>query len=283
MNIDNVLRAQDGAGVDASVINNSLHELRDYDRERALAYLKASNRYMAELQHKHAGRIHAFASTIPGGGDEFLRELERAVRQDGLKGCFINSSHQGAYPDDDEARPFFELVTALDIPVFMHPPSIGFGEERMREYRLASSVGRPFDNCLALSRLIVRGIFEQFPSLKFVCSHVGGGITEIIGRMDYAYELQDEAFFLGPYEPMLIKHKPSHYLQMIYLDSVSYHLPAARAGLDSVGVDRFVFGTDAPPLTSLKPRGLALIDELALGPADRNKVLYANAARLLKI
>ena len=35
--------------------------------------------------------------------------------------------------------------------------------------------------------------------------------------MDYAYELQDEAFFLGKYEPMLIRRKPSEYLKMMYL------------------------------------------------------------------
>ena len=91
-----------------------------------------------------------------------MRELERAVKEDGLRGVLISSSHRGAYPDDADARPFFALATALDIPVFVHPPSVGFGEERMHEYRLASSVGRPFDNCLALARLIVAGIFEEF-------------------------------------------------------------------------------------------------------------------------
>src|SRR5207247_469954 len=82
------------------------------------------------------------------------------------KGVFINSSHKGHYPDDDEARPFWELAQELDIPVMIHPPHVGFGEERMKEYRLASSVGRPFDLTLALSRLIVRGILEDFPRLK---------------------------------------------------------------------------------------------------------------------
>ena len=55
----------------------------------------------------------------------------------------INSSHKGHYPDDDDARGFWELVQDLDIPVMIHPPHVGFGEERMKEYRLASSVARP--------------------------------------------------------------------------------------------------------------------------------------------
>jgi aminocarboxymuconate-semialdehyde decarboxylase len=116
-----------------------------------------------------------------------------------------------------------------------------------------------------------------------VGTHLGGGICEMIGRMDYAYELQDEAFFLGSYEPMLIRHRPSHYLKMMYLESTSYHLPAARCALETVGADRFIFGTDAPPLTSLKRRGVELIRQLKLGAEDERKVFCDNAKKLLKI
>ena len=88
------------------------------------------------------------------------------MKEDDLRGVLISSSHRRAYPDDDDARPFFRLACDLDIPVFMHPPSVGFGEERMKEFRLASSVGRPFDSCLALARLIVRGVFEELPEAQ---------------------------------------------------------------------------------------------------------------------
>ena len=57
---------------------------------------------------------------------------------------------------------------------------------------------------------------EDFPRVKIVASHGGGGICETISRMDYAYELQEEAFFLGSYAPMKIKHPPSHYLKRMY-------------------------------------------------------------------
>jgi hypothetical protein len=137
------------------------------------------------------------ASTVPYGGDKFLREFERAIKEDGLKGAWITSSLQGKYPDDDEAMPFFQLAQELDVPVVIHPPSVGFGEERMRDYRLASSIGRPMDGALAIARLIVRGVFEKFPKLKLVGTHLGGGICEMIGRMNYA-TAAGEAFFLAP-------------------------------------------------------------------------------------
>jgi predicted TIM-barrel fold metal-dependent hydrolase len=221
------------------------------------------------------------ATCVPGGGDECLRELERAVKDDDCRAVIINSSHQGHYPDAEEARPFFALVTDLDIPVFVHPGDST--TPATADYRLASSISRPADNCLSLARLIVRGIFEQFPSLKLVGSHLGGGICEVIGRMDYAYSLPDFAFFLGPYAPMLIKHPPSHYLKMMYLESTCYHVPAARCAMETVGVDHFVFGTDAPPLKPLKKAGVEIIRSLKLAPADEAKVFSGNARKLLKI
>jgi aminocarboxymuconate-semialdehyde decarboxylase len=282
MTIENVLDAAKEGGVDRTVISNPAHELRHMDAGQQLKTVRMINEYLASLAHKH-DNIYALATTVPYGGEPFLKELERAVKQDGAKGVIILSSLPGHYPDDDDALPFFRLATELDIPVFMHPPSVGFGEERLNIYRLASSVGRPMDGALAISRLIVRGIFEKLPGLKLVASHLGGGICEMIGRMDYAYNLQEEAYFLGPYEPMLIKHPPSHYLKMMYLESTCYHAPAARCAMETVGVDHFVFGTDAPPLKPLKKAGVEIIRLLKLAPTDEAKVFSGNARKLLKI
>jgi aminocarboxymuconate-semialdehyde decarboxylase len=247
--IDNVLRLHDEVGLDVSVISNSGHYLKEYSREEALPAICEANQYLAALRDQHRGRVVALAVAIPGGGDAHLRELERAVKQDDLRGVLISSSHRRAYPDDDDARPFFRLACDLDIPVFMHPPSVGFGEER-----------------------------------KFVASHLGGGICEIIGRMDYAYELRDNPLILGPYgPPIYISRKPSDYLRMLYFDTVSYHAPAVECAIKTVGADRLIFGTDSPMMLALKKRGRDLIDQVELSPTDKAKVLGGTARMLLKL
>ena len=282
MTLEHALAAHRLVGLDRTVISNAVHYIRfcKTDKE-ALAAIESSNRWLAHCRDAHPDKFVAMATCIPGGSDEGLRELERAVRQDDARAVIINSSHHGHYPDEDAARPFWQLVTDLDIPVFIHPGDAT--TPAMADYRLASSVGRPMDNALALARLIVRGIFEKFPTLKLVGTHLGGGICEMIGRMDYAYRLQDEAYFLGSYEPMLIKHPPSHYLKMMYLESTCYHPPAARCAIDTVGIDHFVFGTDSPPLFVLKREGVDLINKIGLSPAEKNKVYYENARKLLKL
>jgi predicted TIM-barrel fold metal-dependent hydrolase len=143
MTIENVLAAQKTAGIDRSVVSYPYHELREInDPRQQLEAIATHNRYLASLQ-KH-DTISVLASMVPHGGDAFLREFERAVKQDGCKGAMIMSSLQGHYPDDDDAFAFFQLAVDLDVPVFVHPPSIGFGEERA-EHLQARLERRPPD------------------------------------------------------------------------------------------------------------------------------------------
>jgi aminocarboxymuconate-semialdehyde decarboxylase len=82
---------------------------------------------------------------------------------------------------------------------------------------------------------------------------------------------------------MKIKHAPSHYLKKMYLDTVTYNAPAVRMVLDWVGPDQVLYGSDAPPLTSLKPRAIKLIRDLDIPEPQREAIFWKNAARLLKL
>lgn len=280
--IENLLEAHEKEGIERCVVSNTIHYLKEKTDTESLTFLQRWNEYAAEIQQKYKDRVVVFTSTLPCGGAPFVKELERAIVEYGLHGVLINSSHQHAYPDDDAAEPFFELVGSLGIPVMMHAPSVGYGEERMHEYRLASSVGRPFDECLSIARLIVRGVFERHPEVKFVGCHLGGGICDVIGRMDYAYELGDRASGLGSYEPMRITKRPSEYLKDLNFDTVAYHPPAVMCAYQTVGAQRLVFGSDAPPLLPLLPRARKIIEELPISDSERADIFANNAIKLLQ-
>ena len=283
MALDNVLDTHRSAGVDKFIVSNPVHYVKGKPDAEAFRGIQRWDEYSAEVAQKYPDETFCFATTVPGGGDHYLKELERAIKEYGLRGVLINSSHNGRYPDEDEARAFFQLVTDLDIPVMVHAPSSSFGEECMNMYRLISSVGRPADECLSLARLLVRGVYEQFPTLKLVGCHLGGGICEVIGRLNYAYELGDFCFFLGPYEPMLITKAPGEYLKLMYMDTAAYHWPAVMCAIQTVGIEHMVFGSDAPPLAPLLPRARKLVEELPIDEADKEKIFYKNPARLLGI
>jgi len=46
---------------------------------------------------------------------------------------------------------------------------------------------------------------------------------------------------------------------------------------------KFLLGTDSPPMIPLKMQGIEMIDQIAMTPAQRDKVMGGNAARLLKL
>jgi len=283
MEIGHSLEVHDAAGVDLVVVTNAMHYVKDLDADRTLDAVRRSDDFLADIARTHPERTICFTTTIPNDDDRYLSQLETAVKEMGLRGVFIHSSHQGHYPDEGRARPFWELCRALDLPVFIHAPSSTFGEECMSMYRLISSLNRPFDECLAIARLIVSGMLERMPGLKIVGAHVGGGISSVIGRMDYAYELGDYVHFLGPYEPVNITKKPSEYLKDIYMDTACYHFPALVAALMTVGPDRLLFGTDAPALVPLLPGCVDLVNQLDIPEEQRDRIFWGNAAQLLNL
>jgi len=129
----------------------------------------------------------------------------------------------------------------------------------------------------------VRGVFEELPELRLICAHVGGGICEVLPRMDVAYELGDYANFLGSYTPLLITKKPSEYAKLLYFDSASYFSPVIRLGIETVGADHMLFGSDAPPLVPMLPRMEELINELQLSHRDREAIFSRNAMSLCNL
>ena len=282
--IENALEAAKIGGVDITVISNPIHNLRDMDPQQQFERCQRQNRFNAECQNKYHGQIVGMASTVPYGGDKFLREFERAIKagrpQGRLDHCRACRATIPTTTRPCRSSSWRRSSTCRWSSIRRRSASARSG---CATIGLASSIGRPMDGALAISRLIVRGVFEKFPKLKLVGTHLGGGICEMIGRMNYAYRLQDEAFFLGSYEPMLIKHEPLHYLKMMYLESTCYHPPGARCAIDTVGVDHFLFGTDSPPLFVLKQEGVDLINKLGLTPEEKDKVYYQNAKKLLKL
>jgi aminocarboxymuconate-semialdehyde decarboxylase len=242
--------------------------------------MRRFNEFAAEVTARHPGRLLGLASAIPFGGDDYLKEVERAIRQLGLKGIMVNSSVDGEYLDSPRAQPFFELVTALDVPVFIHPPRVTIGAEKMEIFRLPEMVGRPFDTTLSLARFILMGGFERFPALKLVCAHMGGAIALLPGRLDFGYELREDLSF-GPWEPDVITAPPSAYINRLYLDSMGFHPPAVLCCVGTVGADHVVMGSDFPPVHVPVARTVELVRNLPISLADREAILGGNAARLL--
>jgi aminocarboxymuconate-semialdehyde decarboxylase len=276
--IPGLLEEQDNAGVNLTVFGNNW--IRTPERRDSFDIVKEFNEFAAETTAQHPGRLLGLASAVPFGDEQMLKETERAVRDYKLKGIMIGSSVEGEYLDSPRAAPFFELVTELDVPVFVHPPRVTIGAEKMEIFRLPEMLGRPFDTTLSLARFILTGGLEKFPKLKLVCAHMGGTLPMLPGRLGFGYELRKDTSF-GPWEPDVLTKPPAEYIKQLYMDTVSLHTPAVSCTVETVGVDHVVFGSDFPPVPIALKRSVEVVEELSLPEADKQKILGGNAARLL--
>ena len=276
--LDGLFKEQDEAGVDITVFGNNW--IRSPDKADPLRVVQEFNDHAAELTAKHPTRLLGLACSVPFDDDQILKETEKAVRQYKLKGIMINSSVDGEYLDSPRATSFFELVSDLDVPLFVHPPKFTIGNEKMEIFRLPEMLGRPFDTTLSLTRFIFTGGFERFPKLKMVCAHVGGALPMLSGRYGFGYELRKDMSF-GPWEPDVMTRPPTSYIEQLYVDTVCYHPPAVQCAIDTVGIDHVVFGSDSPPVPLPLIRAVDTVRQLRISDAEKQKIMGGNAASLL--
>ena len=242
--LDGHLAMMDFAGVDMAVISSAEGMTGDLERCRVV------NDELAREVGRFDGRIVGMGHTGPLDWPAGRDELERAWDM-GLKGVAIASTLSGKGLDDEALFPFYERVQERGSFVFVHPTlacgtlgSTGFGA-----YDLFRTVGREFELIAAILRLVCGGVLDRFPGLNVVMSHLGGGITSMVGRIrDY----QDKAFW-GLLDDPVHGKRPAreidHYLrERLFFDTGGHFgdMTAVQAALLNVPPSRILFGTDYP-------------------------------------
>jgi aminocarboxymuconate-semialdehyde decarboxylase len=275
--IDKRVAYLDQHGVDIQAL--STPHSGSYSAEDALVISKMTNDGIAQVVRKYPKRFIGLASIPLRNKAKALDELNRAVNELGMRGVCIDSNVGGIPLDSEELWPFYRKVVELDLPIFVHP---GFpeGPEQYQCYGLVPILGYEFDLMLAQAKLIYGGVLEEFPNLKFIFSHLGAGTPFLKQRIENGWGFAKSS----PDKKARISKPPSYYLEMLYLESVSFYKPAMMCAIQCSGVDKILFGTDYPlyPLGDI-PGSLKMVRELDLCESDKNKILGGNAKRLFKL
>ena len=272
------IRDMDRAGVDVAVQSCIL------GWDTTLENCQLLNDCTARLQVDYPARFVGLAHAPVLDGEGGLRELDRAVSRLGLKGVTISSQINGLSLDAREFAPFYELMTRLAVPIFVHPALSPKGYNLMQDYMLPVILTREFDLGVAVTRLIAGGVVERYPDLRFVFAHFGGGLAgykERISRSSYRFKLP-KSF--------------DDYFDRLYFDMAGFEGSpiALRCALEVIEPGRMVFATDYPQnFNSSDPQqGRSIdgvreyIDEIRALPLDdatKGDMLGETAARLLKL
>lgn len=237
------------------------------------AVAQLCNDYIAGLARRHPTRFFGLCVLPTQDIRASLAELDRCVKQHGMKGWLLYTNLAGRFPDEKEFRPLFARAVELDIPVLLHPAK-PITTDLVKAYEMTSTLGNMFDNTIALTRLVMSGLLDEFPRLKLVCPHLGGTLPYIIGRLDHQVHVLKRG-------PQNLQRKPSDYVRSIHMDIVSPLPEAMRFALDFSGPDKLLFSSDHPwvqPKEILDP-----FLSLKLPAATEQKILSGNARALFKL
>src|SRR5215831_3461031 len=160
----------------ARVVNIPGNLIADVEGHVPHETIMAMNDDLAELVARHPGRIHGLASVDAYDGETSAREAERAIRDLGLRGLFVDCARGERLIDADEARPTLEAAAALGVPVFVHPVAPQPLTRQMAPYGVVGTLfARGTANSAALLALIEGGVFAALPGLRIVVTALAFG------------------------------------------------------------------------------------------------------------
>ncbi|MGH8982354.1 MAG: amidohydrolase family protein [Acidimicrobiia bacterium] len=258
---------------------------------------RAYNDWVAEYCAAYPTRLFGIAAVPLQDVARAVAETERAVNDLGLRGVFIRPS---AYVDELPLNhsvydPFWAACQDLDVPVGLHPgvhvdtPGAcrKFGlvaeSENMMVTNMAmdelhggsglgQAVGNTVDMVVTLGRLLMGGVCERFPRLRFLFLESGGGwVPTQLERMD-------EQVKVFPLEKRWLNLLPSEYFARqcwVSFEPEEWNLAACAQRL---GTNRVLWASDYPH-PEFHPD---VVKELraaiaGLGEPDQRRILGANA------
>ena len=239
------IKEMDETGIDMQVLSLVSPGVQMLDAATAVSAMKRIDNQLAEVVRARPDRFAGLATLAPQNPQESADELERAVRELGLKGACINSQTKGEYLDDKKFWPIFERAEKLDVPVYIHArlPSNQMVKAFMGYPGLALAFwGYGAETSLHAVRLICSGVFEKYPRLKIVLGHLGEALPFWLWRLDRRWTAGAGGSEKG------YARKPSEYFRDNFYITTSgnFWFPPLQECMLAIGADKILFAVDYP-------------------------------------
>lgn len=223
----------------------------EIDAETTSGQPYIGNDYVASVVQQYSDQFIGFASVDPWKGKLAVQELERSVKELGLRGLKLHPTTQAFYPNDTRFYPLWEQAAELGIPVLFHSgqTGVGSGTPGGKGYKLKYSHPMLLDDVAA-----------DFPNLTIIMAHP-------------AVPWQEEQLAVA-------LHKGNVYIDLSGW-SPKYFRPILVQYIRSILQDKVLFGSDYPVLQP--ERWLRDFESLDLKDEVRQKILLDNAKRVLNL
>ena len=256
----------------ARVVNIPGNLIADADGLLPYDTYKIMNDDIADLAARNPGRIHGLASVDGYDGERSAREAERAIKELGLRGLFVDCARGDVLIDAPQVRPVLEVAARLGVPVFAHPVAPQPLTRQMTPYGIIGTLfARGAINSAALIALVEGGVFSELPRLRVVFT------AQAIGGLAMATGLSQQSRLPSGAIEVVRKH--------VYIDTTLVHPAIIRALSDMLGPENILAGSDWP-IAGEKPLQPALMQAMrdaSLTAVQQSAIASKNCERLLAL
>jgi len=266
------------------------------DRELQRAIVGVYNDYMRDLSGQSGGRLVPICAIPFWDVNEAIQELKRCAAM-GYSGALWPATlqkHGLPATTDPEWDPFYAVAQDLDISINFHIgvgltlDEVEFFTSRSHEFDVTLTVGGSslafMSNGTTVTDLIMSGLCERFPRLKFVSVESG------FGYFPYLLETLDWQWKNYNGSERTKRLLPSEYFERQIFST--FWFEESCLSLMSRYADNVMFETDFPHTTCLASgAGTAAPDpefviqraKSVLDPVTFRKVMQTNAAGLYRV
>ena len=213
-----------------------------------------------------------------------VAELRRCVEEMGFVGCNLNPDPSGGWwtgrPLDDESWfPLYETMVELDVPAMVHVSSV------CNDNFHATGSHYLGADTTAFMQAMTSGIFERFPTMRWIIPHGGGAVPYHWGR------------FKGMAEDSLVKAAAGsgprystveELLNNIFFDTCVYHQPGIDLLTQVIPATNILFASEMvgavrgidPDSGEYYDNTKLYIDAALLTVQERQMIYEGNARRV---
>ncbi len=248
---------------------------------------EAYNRSMSSDLAAAEGRFVAMAVVDPFGDREDIAQLERSLELPHMAGIGLNTNYGDVTLDDPRFEPIFALARDHDVPITVHPggawPSWHNALRLKESMFLLSGLGFFLTDAMCIFMMAHGGVFDRFPTVRFMFCQLGGVAPICCGRWASAIHHGQLAQVNAGQAPAWTSHTLSDILGHLWLDTHTQDHHAIALVMAEAGDHTVVLGGDYPvtlPDTGID-YAMAELDALKL-PADvMRKIERDNGLALL--
>jgi len=251
------------------------------------ALVRAFNNWARDFCDEAPNRVK-FVSVVPGGDPaEVITEARRSVEQLDAVSVTLESTAPGKmwhYADYDN---LWETAVELDFPLSVHGSQSKSGEPATYErynnvggpfIALHHAINFPFEDMITLGHLMLGGIMDRFPTLRFSFLEGNcGWLPFWLNRLEKCVEGRQAVTFDA--EPL--KASPQEYFRRQCFIACDADEPSIKFTTEYIGDDNIVFNTDYPHADAPDPWDPVpqMIDQ-PISTESKRKIFWDNSVKL---